>query len=119
MKKRIGTKTYDTDKSELIETSEDGIQVYRKKTGTKEFFLYNPEGKLGREMFFDLPIDQAMKYIPENNKSRITVKNSNTLRFSPYDLERIRQHAVRLGMSANKFVLMLVDRYEQETDRSE
>lgn len=114
MRGRVGTKEYDTEKADLIETLPDGIQVYRKKSVAKEFFLYNPAGTVARERFFQLPHDQAMKYIPENTKSRITSRNGNTLRFSPYDLERIRQHAVRLGMPANRFVLMLVDRYEQE-----
>ena len=44
MKGRVGTKNYDTDKSELIGTEPDGIQVYRKKGRSTLMYLYNPQG---------------------------------------------------------------------------
>lgn len=113
MRKRIGTKIYDTEKAVLIDTLPDGIQVYRKTGRSSEVFLYNPSGTTAKEMFFDLPADQIGKYLPENNKSKAATNNSNTLRFRPYDLERIRQHAARLGIPANKFVMMLVEAYER------
>ena len=113
MKKRIGTKIYDTDKAVLVDTLPDGIQVYRKKGRSTEFFRYDPNAKAPRDMFRDLPADQAVRYLPENTKSKTATNSGNTLRFRPYDLERIRQHAARLGIPANRFVMMLVDEYER------
>lgn len=114
MKKRLGTKVYDTEKATLIETRSDGIQVFRKKGRSAEFFRYDPNAKAPHDMFRDLPADQAVRYLPENTKSKAATNSGNTLRFRPYDLERIRQHATRLGIPANRFVMMLVDEYEQE-----
>ena len=113
MRKRIGTKMYDTDTAVLVDTLDDGVQVYRKTGRSQEMFVYNPNGKTGKEMFFDLPTDQAIKYIPENTKSKRATVNSNTIRFKPYDIERIRQLAFYNGMPMNNFVMMLVDEYER------
>lgn len=122
MKKRIGTKLYDTDKAVLVDTLEDGIQVYRKKN-SPQFFIYNPSGKTGKEMFYELPPDRAEIYFDYSkvDGSR-KVKNSNRLiRFSEYDSARIKLFSDRLGISMSKFIITLVDRYEseQQTDRSE
>lgn len=113
MRKRIGTKIYDTDKAVLVETRDDGIQVYRKTGRSREFFLYNPAGKTAKEIFTDLPYESIKQYLAENTKSMSATNNSNTLRFRPYDLERIRQHAIKLGIPANRFIVMLVDEYEK------
>ena len=113
MKGRIGTKHYDTDKATLIETLPDGIQVYRKKGRSTEFFLYNPQGSVAREKFFDLPEEQALKLLPENIKSKRATNKSNQIQFTPYDLERIRRHALANGMPMNRFILSLVDEYER------
>lgn len=111
MKKRIGTKLYDTDKAVLVDTLPDGIQVYRKNGGSREVFLYNPSGKNKHEMFFDLPADQAVKYLPVRDSKRI--EYSNTIRFTPYDIDRIRTYAFSANMSMSKFLLSLVDEYER------
>lgn len=42
MKKRIGTKTYDTEKSEFICESDLG-KIFRKKTGFGEYYAYNEQ----------------------------------------------------------------------------
>lgn len=112
MRKRVGTKLYDTETAILVDTTPEGIQVYRKKT-SPQFFLYNPSGKTAKEMFFELPVEETLKYIKPNPKSRTASNNSNTVRFKPYDLERIRVFALKAGMSINNFLLMLVDEYER------
>ena len=107
-------KTYDTRRAELIETRPDGIQVYRRKGRGTGFFLYNPTGATPREQFFELPNEEAMKYIPENTKSKSAPHGSSQIQFVPYDLERIRTLAFKQGMPMNRFVMMLVDKYEAD-----
>lgn len=115
MKGRVGTKNYDTEKSELIETRDDGIQVYRKKgrSAGHDYFFYNPQGKTAKEKFFDLSPEEVINYIPENTKSKKPDRKASRMRFSPYDLERIRTLALLEGMPMNRFVMMLVDEYEK------
>ena len=119
MRKRVGTKIYDTDTAILMDTLPDGIQVYRKKN-SPQYFVYNPNGKSGEEMFFELPPDSIDKYLVIPNTAQTKVKGSSaTVRFSPYDRDRIERLASKQGMSMAQFILMLVDRYEAEhnTDR--
>lgn len=113
MRKRIGTKIYDTDSAELVETRPDGIQVYRKTGRSQEVFLYNPNGKDKYEMFYDLPEEEAKKYLPEVQTGNMVYGSSKTVRFSPDDRNRIMKHAKQNGMSMSKFLLMLVDEYEK------
>ena len=114
MKGRIGTKHYDTDKATLIETLPDGIQVYRKKGRSTEFFLYNPQGTVAREKFFDLPAEQAVKYMTVTEDSERKVYRSGVnIQFSRYDRDRIKRLANMRGMSMPQFLLSLVDEYER------
>lgn len=119
MRKRIGTKIYDTEKAVLVDTLPDGIQVYRKKNSPL-FFIFNPNGKTGREMFFDLPADQVEKYmtIPDEADRKVFQSRAD-VRFSKYDRDRIKRLANTQGMSMASFLLMLVDRYEAEQNRGE
>lgn len=113
MRKRIGTKIYDTDKAVLVDTTPDGIQVYRKTGRSSEVFLYNPNGKTGKEMFFDLPEAEAEKYLPEEQTGSKVFGSSKTVRFSPDDRNRIKRLADSRSMSMAQFLLMLVDEYER------
>ena len=113
MRKRIGTKIYDTDKAVLVDTAPDGIQVYRKTGRSSEVFLYNPNGKTGKEMFFDLPEEEAEKYkVPENTSTSV-YKSTSMIQFSPADLNRIKKLATDNSLSNRAFVMMLVDEYER------
>ena len=113
-KGRIGTKHYDTDKATLIDTLSDGVQVYRKKGRSTEYFLYNPAGTVAREKFFDLPEEQAKKYMPEVNCSRRATNSGQTVRFRPYDFQRIKKLSANCGMTMNNFIVMLLDEYEKK-----
>lgn len=113
MRKRVGTKLYDTDKAILVKTESDGIQVYRKKN-SPQFFVYNPNGKTGAEMFFELPPEETEKYLAKPDLTRTKVKASGaTVLFSPYDRDRIKHLASLQGMSMSQFLLMLVNEYEK------
>ena len=114
MRKRIGTKIYDTDKAVLVETRDDGIQVYQKTGRSREFFLYNPAGKNKHEMFFELLPEEIEKYtVVGCSFSTKVTEGTAKIQFSPYDLDRIRRNALNNKMSMSKFLLMLVDEYEQ------
>lgn len=113
MRKRIGSKIYDTDKAVLVETRDDGIQVYRKTGRSQDVFLYNPNGKNKHEMFFELPPEDAEKYMPEVNNSHMATNSGQTVRFRPYDFQRIKRLAKNSNMAMNNFIVMLVDEYEQ------
>lgn len=115
MRKRIGTKIYDTEKAELIDTLPDGIQVYRKTGRSSEVFLYNPNGKNKHEMFFDLPEEQAAKYTQVKTGSGV-YRSNRKVEFSPDDINRLKSHAYSQGMSIRQYIMMLVDRYEQEQE---
>lgn len=107
-------KTYDTRRAELIETRPNGVQVYRRKGRGTGFFLYNPSGMTPREMFSELSTEDAMEYISENKQSRMATTNSNTIRFTPYEHERIKTLSFKHNMPMNRFVMMLVDKYESD-----
>ena len=71
MKKRIGSKFYDTDSAELIATTDNGkseqdpayasVSLYRKKTSEFFLFIYEGEG-FEKNMFFGKS-DGAKEYI--------------------------------------------------------
>ena len=117
MRGAVGSKHYDTEKSELIRTDPDGTQIFRKRTRPTDFFRYNPAGETARQRFQDLTPEEALILIPENTASQRSSSNSNTVRFKPYDLERIRILATEQGMPINRFLIMLVDQYEQDRKR--
>ena len=115
MKGRVGGKHYDTDNAKLVELKRDGTRVYRKDSRSTSFFLYDPKGKTAKTRFRDLSGEEAIKYLPQDAPRKM-VENGCTIRFTPYDKERIRKHAILKGMSMNKFLVMLVDEYERRTD---
>ena len=111
MKGRIGNKRYDTEKAELIETRPNGTEVYRKTGRTTSFVVYDKNGKTNSERFQDVPGEEALKYLPKKAEKKFV--NNNTIRFTPHDMNRIRRHSVSLDMPMGKFLVMLVDEYEQ------
>ena len=119
MRKRVGTKIYDTDKAVLVDTTPSGVQVYRKKNSPL-YFRYNPNAS-GHEIFTDLTPEEAEKYmtVPVSEERKV-YRSGSTMQLSPYDRDRIKRLANRQGMSMAQFILMLVDKYEQENkDRSQ
>lgn len=115
MRKRIGSKIYDTDAAELLETRTDGIQIYRKTGGLREVFLYNPRGQNKYEMFSDLPEDEAEKYTGPVDLSESINGTHKTVQFFPADLAKIKRLASQKQMSKRAFIMMLVDEYESRT----
>lgn len=121
MRKRIGTKLYDTETAVLVDTTPEGVQIYRKKN-SPQFFAYDPTGKNKHEMFHDLTPEEAVKYLPDPETESKTITNkAKNIKFSDYNVTRIKRLANSQGLSMAQFILMLVDRYEaeQNKDRSE
>ena len=112
-KGRIGTKHYDTDKATLIDTLDDGVQVYRKTGRSTEFYLYNPSGTTAKTRFFDLPAEQAVQYLDEDVTDKKVYRSGVNIQFSQHDKNRIMRLATLNGMSMPAFLLMLVDEYER------
>ncbi len=116
MKARIGTRNYDTDKAVLVETREDGVQVYRKVGRARDVFLYNPSAKSKKEMFADVSADESEKYLDSAKTGESVCRTTYSVKFSPNDRNRINRLANRRRMSMSKFILMLVDEYERSHD---
>ena len=113
MKKRIGTKIYDTDKADLIETTADGKQIYRKTGRSQEIFLFDPEGQNKHEMFRDLSEEEAEKYrLPEDLSTNV-YRSSAKVDFSKAEIARLKSLAYGQNLSIRQFLLMLVDEYER------
>lgn len=114
MKKRVGTKLYDTEKADLIHTLPDGKQIYYKRSSSS-YFQYDPEAKNKYEMFRDIPPEETGQYAsmtaaPESDK---VFGSSSTLKFSGNERNRIHRLATANGMSMKSFIMLLVDEYER------
>lgn len=116
MKKRIGTKLYDTDKSEFICESAYG-QIYRKKTGLGEYFACKDETIIALEF-------EAAREIVKSNDSdayeklfvlrgKDTSKKIITISMSDYDKMRLRRLSARRKMSMSEYIAWLIDQDEK------
>lgn len=114
-KGQIGSKHYNIETAELLETLSNGFSVYRKRgRSNAECFLYYPKGQTVKECFFPLSPKDSEKYLPAPDETDKQVyKSGSTIQFSQYDRDRIKRHALNERMSMAQFVLMLVDEYEQ------
>ena len=114
MKGQIGTKHYDTDTAELLQALPNGFYVYRKRGGSNgSCFLYNPRGQTAKECFFPLSPEDSARYLKKPDEAERS-KSGTKIEFQKYDRDRIKRLALLEGKSMTQFILMLVDRYEQE-----
>lgn len=114
MKGQIGTKHYDTDTAELLQVLPNGFMVYRKKGRSDgECFLFNPRGTTAKECFFPLSPKDSERYLKKPDEAERS-KSGTKIEFQKYDRDRIKRLALLEGKSMTQFILMLVDRYEQE-----
>ena len=120
MKAQIGSKHYNTETADLLETLPNGFQVYRKRgRSNSECFLFYPKGKTPKECFFPLSPEDSARYLSAPDEAdRNVYKSGATIRFSAYDRDRIKRLALMEGMSMAQFLLMLVDRYEKEQNET-
>lgn len=116
MKGQIGTKHYDTDTAELLQVLPNGFYVYRKKGRSDgECFLFNPRGQTAKECFFPLSPKDSERYLKKPDETeKGNYRSGAGIQLSRYDRDRIKRLALLEGKSMTQFILMLVDRYEQE-----
>ena len=119
-KGQIGSKHYNIETADLMESLPNGFQVYRKRgRSSAECFLYNPKGQTIKESFFPLSPKDSEKYMGPISEDKGNYRSGANIQISKHDRDRIKRMAMKEHMSMTQFILMLVDRYEQDTDRSE
>lgn len=119
MKGQIGSKHYNTETADLVDTLPNGFMVYRKKgRSCTECFLFNPRGKTVKECFFPLSPKDCEKYLPEPDATdKGNYRSGSGIQISRYDRDRIKRLANLERKTMAQFILMLVDEYEKNTDR--
>ena len=130
MKARIGNKTYDTTKCANICRISGTSRFLCMKKSRREFYIYDKNASNKYDMFQDVPYDEAKeiaamyasaedyKYAFPKNAGSTRVKDSGAfIQFSQHDRDRIKALAAENRMSMSKFLLMLVDEYENSKRR--
>ena len=119
MKKRIGTKLYDTDKSELICDSSYG-KIYRKKTGLGEFFAYDEDKNTIIPFEYDVAKDLVKQNAIDDAYDRIfTLRNKDNEKkvwafsISDADKLKIRRQSAKRKMSMSEYIVWLVEQDEK------
>ena len=103
MKKRIGTKLYDTDTSEKVADVGVGI-LYRKRTRKREWFLLIGD--------YIEPIDDKQAKALLGDDVRIEKKpdtDSIMIRVDRVTHEKIAARAEKEGLSINKYLCKIMD----------
>lgn len=119
MKKRIGTKLYDTDKSEFICESSLG-KILKKRTGLGEFFAYNEADGV----IIPLEYDAARDIIKNNASDDIynahfsirgkdDTKKMWAFSITDTDKARIRRQSAKRKMSMSEYIVWLVEQDEK------
>lgn len=115
MKKRIGTKIYDTEKSTAV--MEIGQETLYKKRTSEEFFLYGEE-----RGFTPLEESAVIGLIGNERYKELTRKKGDewgaaTIAVNVSDVERLKEYARNEGRSVKSLVEEWVDGLlEQEQD---
>lgn len=103
MKKRIGSKLYDTETSELV-CSIDGGQLYRKRTRDREWFAVFDNGTIRPLDVYD-PLDMALMetgHIPPEALDEEPAY-ADRIRVDPETHARIAAAAKSRGVSMSQF----------------
>ena len=119
MRKRIGTKLYDTDKSEFICDSAMG-KIYRKRTGLGEYYAYNED----RDRIIPLEYETAKEIVKDNASNDVysklfsirgkdDTKKMWAFSITETDKARIRRQSAKRKMSMSEYVVWLVDQDEK------
>ena len=113
-KGQIGSKHYNIETADLVDTLPNGFLVYRKHgRASTECFLYNPKGQTVEQSFFPLSPKDNEKYLPVPDEKEGKILKTK-IEFTVYDRDRIKRLANLERKTMTQFILMLVDRYETE-----
>ena len=118
MKKRIGTKLYDTDRSEFICESGMG-KIYRKRTGLGEYFAYNEdrdkviplEYDLAKEIVKDVDRSVYEKYFSLRGKS--DEKRLMNFSFTEYEIAKLRRFSSQRNRTMSRYIIWLMEQDEK------
>ena len=119
MKKRIGSKLYDTDKSKFICESAYG-KVYRKITGEGGYFAYDEE----KSTIIPLEYETARDIVKENAPQEVfdelfslrgkdTTKKMVAMSMSDHDKMRLRRASAKRKMAMSEYIIWLLDQDEK------
>ena len=102
MKKRIGSRIYDTESAELLKETELG-KLYRKRTRDRECFIVSPEGAI-----LSMPDDEARDWLDEDLPPKRTGSSGYFVRIDRETHEYLDRIAEARGMSIVGVVRQLV-----------
>ena len=119
MKKRIGTKLFDTETSDFVCESDLG-KIFRKKAGLGEYFAYNEQ----KQIIIPLEYDTAKDLVKANDKEQYdklfslrdkddTVKKIITISITDSEKMRLRRQSAQRKMSMSEYIVWLVDQDEK------
>lgn len=116
MRKRIGTKLFDTEKSDFI--CESGIgNIYRKRTGLGEYFACDDTKIFPLE--YDVAKDLVKENAPDAYEKLFTLRDKDNVKkvisfsISDYDKAKIRRMSAKRKMSMSEYLIWLVDQDEK------
>lgn len=119
MKKRIGTKLYDTNKSELVCEYDMG-KVYRKKNGDGEYFVHNEQTGIIIALEYDTAKEIIKANAPQDVfdaqfslRGKDTVKKMIAISMSDYDKLRLRRASAKRKMAMSEYIVWLIDQDEK------
>lgn len=110
MKKRIGSRNYDTETAEYI-CDINGGQLYRKKTRGREWFAAFDSGGIKPLDVYD-PFDQILMetgHIPEKLMEEESAPAEYRVRLDQVTYEKISEEAKRQGVAKAEIVRQLAE----------
>ena len=114
-KGQIGSKHYNIETADLVDTLPNGFMVYRKKgRASAEGFRYYPKGQTVKESFFPLSPKDNEKYLAVPDETdKGNYRSGAAIQISRFDRDRIKRLANLERKTMVQFILMLVDEYER------
>ena len=118
----VNGKEYNPEASQFICETPSGI-LYRKQKRTKEFYLYNPDGKTNKEKITSVPWPDAnnlvktygtrqqwMELFTTFGKSTGVAINENRVSIDDYHYLKAIRNADRLHLSVKEYICRLIDK---------
>ena len=119
MRKRIGTKTYDTEKSEFICESDLG-KIFRKKTGLGEYFACNEQTQSIVPLEYAVAKDLVKANDKEQYEKLFSIRDKDdstkkiiTISLTDSEKMKLRRQSSQKKMSMSEYVVWLVEQDEK------
>lgn len=119
MRKRIGTKLFDTETSDFICESDLG-KIFRKKAGLGEYFAYNEQ----KQSIIPLEYATAKDLVKENDKEQYdklfslrdkddSIKKIITICITEAEKMKLRRQSAQRKMSMSEYIVWLIEQDEK------